>query len=66
MPMLIHVKKSKKVQTNFDQAGREIGLTVFNIIRTNLKLKSKTEKDLRELKGSLFYSVFSSTSFTAL
>lgn len=55
MPMLIHVKKSKKVQTNFDQAGREIGLTVFNIIRTNLKLKYKTDKRFKRTERFSFF-----------
>lgn len=55
MPMLGYIKAIKKVQANFDQAGKGIGLTVFNIIRTNLKLKYKTDKRFKRTERFSFF-----------
>lgn len=55
MPMLGYIKAIKKVQANSNQAGREIGLTVFNIIRTNLKLKYKTDKRFKRTERFSFF-----------
>ena len=55
MPMLIQFKMIKRVQTNFDRAGKEIGLNVFKIIRTNLKLKYKTDKRFKRTEKVLFF-----------
>jgi hypothetical protein len=67
MPMLIQSKVMNEVQTNFDRAGSEIGLNMFKIIRTNPKLKYKSDKKFKRTENVLFfYWVFSSTSLTAL
>ena len=55
MPMLIQSKVMKKVQTNFDRAGSEIGLNMFKIIRTNPKLKYKSDKKFKRTENVLFF-----------
>ena len=55
MPMLIQSKVMKKVQTNFDRAGSEIGLNMFKIIRTNPKLKDKSDKKFKRTENVLFF-----------
>ena len=55
MPMLIQSKVMKKVQTNFDRARSEIGLNMFKIIRTNPKLKDKSDKKFKRTENVLFF-----------
>ena len=55
MPMLIQSKVIKRVQTNFDRARSEIGLNMFKIIRTNPKLKDKSDKKFKRTENVLFF-----------